>query len=838
MSEFDTFIEGSINSLDKIGTGNDQSALCDRAPRKLSEHILPVDDMINQILNFDDNQIPPSLDMALNHRKCNLFGRKSDNQTTECLAFCPCCASVKQDQYPLCISTNELDYYGPVIPLFFQLSKFLILMTIFYLCVGIYLQSFIIRTNCSTLQPDGTLKWTGCPFSLNTFIDTAENGPNKVVVEKSNFIIPLVWILSICFFVVYHYFERKLVQQVKHRTLMVSEYTVAVHQLRSDELSSEYIRQLLREQSYIQEGQNIELDIAKICIAQYKGYIIHEQEQLELALDKYLALKKKLESETNKNLIKEFSCRLCKAEKQVKILEKKVDKFKKKIKDNKMNRVDNSIAFVTFATPSEARKIRLMSTLEWLGGTLFPCFFDARQHKITPADEPDDIEWSRVGIDGIHIYIRAILSQAFIGLAIAVFFAIQLAAVTLQAYIGRVVHLRINNSLAVNVLTLPLLPSIVTQVLNFVIIELAIRLTDKERNFSVSGGTLSLTRKLVWIQFVNTAGFPIALHALSTEHGGISNLTSYIFKMLLTNMWLNPLLHTLDPGIFLREFFVKRPIEKKLMLLEPVSITQRELNELFEPADLAMHTRYASVIRTFFVACFFFEMLPSGMLLCLVFMVIQYWVDKYMILRRYKRAKRMSKHLAYGVSWIASSCLFLIVAGHVTLKYVKVENWESLSKTFQPIDLLYLINAYIVSLLNLKYMITIGTTVKSTAKKAFGNFSSHADIHNKPTDTLIDENGEINYRDIWHDLETDYDRLNPMTKNEALERWKDIKIESIHKCCVFKSIVASGLDFSEFEDDSKDTLKSKEHEYGAIETAKLLNLERNLHRDSIYLITN
>ena len=219
-----------------------------------------------------------------------------------------------------------------------------------------------------------------------------------------------------------------------------------------------------------------------------------------------------------------------------------------------------------------------------------------------------------------------------------------------------------------------MLPSIVTQVLNFVIIELAIRLTDKERNFSVSGGTLSLTRKLVWIQFVNSAGFPIALHALSSEHGGISNLTSYIFKMLLTNMWLNPLLHTLDPGIFLREFFVKRPIEKKLMLLEPVSITQRELNKLFEPADLAMLTRYASVIRTFFVACLFIEILPSGMLLCLVFMVIQYWADKYMILRRYKRAKRMSKHLAYGVSWIASSCIFLIVAGHVTLKYVKVEN--------------------------------------------------------------------------------------------------------------------------------------------------------------------
>lgn len=95
-----------------------------------------------------------------------------------------------------------------------------------------------------------------------------------------------------------------------HRTLMVSEYTVAVHQLRSDELSSEYIRQLLREQSFIKVGESANLDIAKICIAQYKGNSIHSQEKLELAKDKVLALKNKLESESSQELVKEFSERL------------------------------------------------------------------------------------------------------------------------------------------------------------------------------------------------------------------------------------------------------------------------------------------------------------------------------------------------------------------------------------------------------------------------------------------------------------------------------------------------------------------------------------------------
>ena len=331
-----------------------------------------------------------------------------------------------------------------------------------------------------------------------------------------------------------------------------------------------------------------------------------------------------------------------------------------------------------------------------------PCFFKGRKHKITPADEPDDIEWSRVGNDEMHTYIRSTLSNGFIWLMIALFFAIQLGAVITQSYIKRVVHQNISNSLAIAVLTLPLLPSVVTQLLNFVLIEIAVKLTDREQNLSVSSGILSSTRKLVWIQFVNSAGFPVALYTLSNEYDGIDNITTYIFKMQLTNMWLNPLLHALDPAFFLREFWVKRQLEKKLMRLKPVSITQKELNELFEPPDLAMHTRYASVIRTFFVSCFFFEMLPSGMFLCLVFMVIQYRVDKYMVLRRYKRAKRMSKHLAYGVSWIATSCIFLVVAGHVTVKYLMTKNKQSFSRMEIAIDLFPLILFYIVSLLNMK----------------------------------------------------------------------------------------------------------------------------------------
>ena len=751
-----------------------------------SSRDLPAQSMLDELLkkqkeNFDEFKMPPSLDVALKHRSCNLFGKEETIFDASSHVFCPCCESSKQEQYPINTPTNKLNFYGPVIPLFFQLSKFLIIMTVFYSLIGIYVELYIVGANCTQLNADNSLKWVGCPIALSTLIDTKERDKRNSFFNVASYITPMLWLLSITMFVIYHTMEKSLETTLKKKCLLVSEYTVAIYKLKSSELTDSYIRQILNQNLNTNVGEKVALDIAKINIAEYRGNLIDRQLKLKLAESKLEHLKNKIENEAFEGIKKALESRLKRVESEVKDQSGYVDRYKNKLKKNKWNRSENSVAFVTFSTPSEATKVSVISTLEWISSAILPCILKPRSHLILPADEPDDIKWSRVGIDISMSKSRMLVSHLLIWIVIILFLTIQLLSKIAQSFIQKVVKSKIDDKRLVYFLSFPLLPSMVNQILNFVLISIAARLSKSEKHFSISEEVMSLTRKLIWIQFVNTAGFPVALSILSNDYGGIDNITYQIFNSLLTNLWMNPLLHAFSPGFFLTEFWTKRRVENRLIKGEFVEITQKELNDLFEPPEMSMHTRYASIVRTFFVSCFFFDVLPIGMILCLIFMIIQFWVDKYMILRRYKRTNRLSKQLSYGVSWIASSCIFLVVLGHMVNKYVLNQGFSRYSTSIQVIDLAYLTVAYLVSLLNLKYIIRCKRKIQRKASNNTTDVSldlrSSISVSTKSIDPselyaqMHSEDRERSYWEIWVDLDKDYDRMNPMTKYESTKNW-------------------------------------------------------------------
>jgi hypothetical protein len=209
-----------------------------------------------------------------------------------------------------------------------------------------------------------------------------------------------------------------------------------------------------------------------------------------------------------------------------------------------------------------------------------------------------------------------------------------------------------------------------------------------------------------------------------------------------------------------------------------------------------MHVRYASTIRTFFVACFFFDVLPLGMLLCLVFTVIQYWTDKYMILRRYKRTTRLHKNLSYGVSWIASSCMFIVVLGHIVSKYLlnNFTNKEStISLRTKIADGGFLFVAGVISLINFRvFMSKRGLLECLFKRKSRASIRSIGDTEYSDNTILQSEGEDLDanqlfllmqsddrkkpYWEIWIDLDTDYDRMNPITAKKAIQDWKTSKL--------------------------------------------------------------
>lgn len=75
-------------------------------------------------------------------------------------------------------------------------------------------------------------------------------------------------------------------------------------------------------------------------------------------------------------------------------------------------------------------------------------------------------------------------------------------------------------------------------------------------------------------------------------------------------------------------------LERKLEKNEKVALTQSELHEVLDPADIGFFFRYSNTMRMFLVAAFFSSTLPIGTFICLIYLANQYWFDKWMILRR------------------------------------------------------------------------------------------------------------------------------------------------------------------------------------------------------------
>lgn len=138
--------------------------------------------------------------------------------------------------------------------------------------------------------------------------------------------------------------------------------------------------------------------------------------------------------------------------------------------------------------------------------------------------------------------------------------------------------------------------------------------------------------------------------------------------MLLSNLMFGPLLSLCDP-IYLTKMLKQAYYWKRLRegLLD--HFTQKEVNAMFEPPDVNIDVRYCNVVRTYLVTAFFFDMCPLVVPLCLCYLLVQFWVDKYLFLRRSKRIRRYHPKLAIELNENAEYAIFLLIVGSIAFKF-------------------------------------------------------------------------------------------------------------------------------------------------------------------------
>jgi hypothetical protein len=95
------------------------------------------------------------------------------------------------------------------------------------------------------------------------------------------------------------------------------------------------------------------------------------------------------------------------------------------------------------------------------------------------------------------------------------------------------------------------------------------------------------------------------------------------------------------------------------------------LNSYWQGADWTLAERYTDVLKTIFVGLFFLVPLPSGLFITAFAMITTYLVDKYSLLRLWKRPPQFDKTLGQFSRYFYIGIVFC----HLSISRVYFANW-------------------------------------------------------------------------------------------------------------------------------------------------------------------
>eukprot|EP00920_Eleutheroschizon_duboscqi_P013755 GHVT01032214.1.p1 GENE.GHVT01032214.1~~GHVT01032214.1.p1 ORF type:complete len:889 (-),score=65.88 GHVT01032214.1:1189-3855(-) len=201
---------------------------------------------------------------------------------------------------------------------------------------------------------------------------------------------------------------------------------------------------------------------------------------------------------------------------------------------------------------------------------------------------------------------------------------------------------------------LSLLPSLFISMINMLLRSVVLFLTNFERHATVTSQDSSSMIKLTLAMTLNTAMvYMIVLRnpAYWYVRGG---LVESIFIQLLFNLAWEPIAEILSINERLQRFYARH------INLAETSMTQQQLNRLFEGPAFDGPSRYAGTLKSFTLVATYMPVFPFGLVIAIITFAVHYWVDKYHLLRMCKRPYVQSAFLVISARWMIRIFLFLL----------------------------------------------------------------------------------------------------------------------------------------------------------------------------------
>ena len=287
--------------------------------------------------------------------------------------------------------------------------------------------------------------------------------------------------------------------------------------------------------------------------------------------------------------------------------------------------------------------------------------------------------------------------------------------------------------------------STVMSLFNYIMGRTMRTLSAIERHDTYTEYNVSVGLKLVLAMFINTALIPFAVNFYNEKWAISNGLIQDVFFNVISIWFFGPLIYLLSPSYFYNYF--RRFIE--INKGNKWTLTQRQLNTLFEGQPMDVAQRLSSSMLLLMVSCFYVVLLPLAPIICLFGGIYHYWINKYMLLRRHKIPEQMGKDLELAFRRLLPLVMLLLSIGQFLFANSSLGLWSNsnCSNGSEFLNLSYGNNMYIqiplwISFLYFLYPLPF-----------INNFIEKQKVNRSDEDT---------YEQHWKEFLFDYDKANPV----------------------------------------------------------------------------
>ncbi len=739
--------------------------LLDPQSQPISLSLIPIP-QVQKKYDYDPDKYPPDIKMAQDHALARrvsipsylldqLLTKDQKSLQNDPIDLCDCCGCpLKNQQLPLCSSRYELFFLGSGFPLFFDFMIWgICLLMLIFLISSI----FGLASNSEDREEiflNDTRTWF-VKLSLANNFDPKDPDfdINDSVWKKCQMIVNFFTILiSLVFLQFFRRSLRKTAFECDFKSLTPSDFTLKISGLPLNFLDYE-----LKEHFKKIGGELLPVKVVKIN----KTYAIGSYVKLVTEKNKCLAEKRDFEEEINAKNKREKTPKI---QKEIEILSKKIQeksellyKLEANVKEERSTLVNSYIkftgtAYVTFETPEQSQFVKksLKKTFKQRMNILFNkgLLFDSKhfyQGKTLlyaeRAPEPNDIIWENLGIDWIEKFKLQWWTAFYTFLVLLSCFFCIFGLTFLQKYLLDPADLKISNKKLgsfINALG-AILISVINYLLNFVIKKFA----SLEKHLTITGYVSSIASKKIFAQFLNTAIIYIIISWLKSSWIEQTGLIDQLLNICISTILVNSLLFAFDP-MYLLKVYQRRNLVKNAA---KSMMTQSEAHTLFEDPTLDIPNLYSGVINVMLFSAFYATLQPLVVLFGIFTLCVFYWIFKLILIRRSSIPVELGKRIAYDM---------IELAEYIPLMY-------SLGDVLFNVIFYHYPNPWSITACCL----------------CFVNFIVPMNLVNKKLFSLEEKHKMINESaDYRRNFETarihftfEYDRLNPITQQKAVEEW-------------------------------------------------------------------